>query len=331
VFLAIVLAWVVPAGLAGGPEYVADLLIRQTTDRFTSGSYAHPQPFYFHLITYPLTGLPWSPIVILAVVAALRRRERRAELFLALGVVSLVALFSLVSGKLAIYLLPMFPIAALLAADYLGRHVASSRVCLLVGSTAIVALGVALASAPLWRPEVAEGAHAAIPAGIALALPGAIAARLTFRSRGKTTAGVAGLVAAGLAFVVIALPLMVRLLDSRASSGRIALAIEALEPGRDHGFVFQEDYPGLWLYSRRRFEVLTTPSGLSRTLRSGRWVVIRERHLRALPQEVRDLIGETRSFPHRGRILLLVRAGEPQHSSRPQPDMSRSQTVAQPP
>jgi 4-amino-4-deoxy-L-arabinose transferase-like glycosyltransferase len=331
VFLAIVLAWLVPAGLAGGPEYIADLLIRQTVDRVTASSFAHPEPIYFHLVTYPLTGLPWSPIVILAVVAALRRRERLAGQFLAVGVVTLVALFSLVSGKLVIYLLPMFPVAALLAADYLDRHARGSRVSLIVGSTAAVGLGVVLVSAPLWRPEVAGGAGVAILAGVSLVLAGAIAVTVSFRSRGPTAAGIAALVAAGLTVVVIVLPLSVRLFDSRAGSGRIARAIEELEPGRDHGFVFREDYPGLWLYAERRFEVLTTPSGLSQALRRCRWVLIRERHLRAVPEDVRDLIAETRSFKHRGRTVLLVHGGDPQCPGRAEPEASASQPAIREP
>ena len=328
VFLAVVLAWLVPAGLAGGSEYIADLLIRQTASRVAPAAFAHPEPIYFHLVTFPLTGLPWSPVVILAIVAALRRRESQAELYLALCAVSLVALFSIVSGKLVIYLLPMFPVAALLAAAYLGRHARGSRVCLLIGSTSIVVLGAGLASAPLWRPEVAEGAHLATPAGIALALPGVVAAVLAYRSHGSIRAGLGGLVAAGLAFVVIVMPLIVRLLDHRAGSQRIARAIEALEPGRSDGFVFRETYPGLWLYTERRFEVLTTADGVRDALAAGRWVVIRERHLRALPAEVRGLVEETREYPHRGRTLLLVRAGEDRNSSRRESATTGSQSPA---
>ena len=317
-FAALVLTWLVPAVLAGGPEYAADLLVRQTADRIAPSAFAHPEPLYFHIVTYPLTGLPWSPIVILALVDALRRRDRRGTLFLAVGVVSLVALFSLVSGKLVLYLLPMFPIAALLAADYLGRNERGSRVCLVVGSAGMVVLGLAVASSPLYRPEVAGGgALLAVLAGLSLALPGIVAAVLALRSRGATTASVAGLVAAGLSFVVVALPLTVQALDDRASAIRIASAIEELEPGRGEGFVYQEGYPGLWLYTGRRFVVLPTSARLADALNTGRWVLIREKHLRVLPQEVRTLVQETMPFPFRGRTLVLIRARQVDSSGLP--------------
>jgi 4-amino-4-deoxy-L-arabinose transferase-like glycosyltransferase len=307
-FLAIVLAWVVPAALAGGREYAVELLIRQTADRVVPGSFGHPEPFWFHVATYPLTGLPWSPLVIVAAVAALRRRDRSAPLYLAVGVVSLVVLFSIASGKLALYLLPMFPIAALLAADHLARGGAGARACLVIGSASLCGVGAAVASIPLWQPAPVPEPQLVALAGAALLVPSLAALVVVLSSREVTARPVRALAVAGLSFVAATLPLATRVMEPTMNLAGLAAAVVAAEPERSVGFIYQERFPGLCLYAERDFTVLESPTDLARVLRSGRWVVIEDRDLRKLPAEVRAMVGESRSFPHKRRALLLIRA-----------------------
>jgi 4-amino-4-deoxy-L-arabinose transferase-like glycosyltransferase len=309
--LTLVLAWLVPAGLAGGAEYTTELLVRQTADRVASSSFGHPEPFYYHLVTYPVTGLPWSPLVIAAVVAARRRREPMAMLFLAVGVVTLVVTFSLVSGKLVVYLLPMFPLAALLAAERLLRGARGNRGAVVAGALAMLVIGAALASAPFWRPELGLDPMPLALAGAAVAVPAALALALAFAARETTARSVGALAAAGFAFVAVSLPATSRVLDSSMSVAGLAAAVVEVEPDRAESLIYLERYPGLWLYAERRFAVLSSPAELAQALRDGRWVVIKERDLPELPEAVRSLIGETRPHRHKRRTLLLVRAGGP--------------------
>ena len=309
--LGIVLAWLVPAGLAGGREYLTDLLVRQTAGRVVPGSFGHPEPFYYHLVTYPVAALPWSPLVIVAAVAALRRRERGPTLFLALGVVSTVLLFSLVSGKLVLYLLPMYPIAALLAADHLARGGAWSRGCLLGGALAALALGVATASVPLWRPGLVAPAWMAAAAGAGLAVPAAVAVALALRSRVPDRAALSALVATGLAFVVVTVPLGARLLDPSMSIAATARAVVGAEPLAADGLIYRRPYPGLWLYAERPFTVLETAEELAGALAAGRWVLVQQRDLDELPAEVQVLIGDRRPLPYRWKGMQLVRGRVP--------------------
>ncbi len=73
VCVGVVLAWLVPAAIAGGPEYLYEITIEQSAGRMAN-SFAHREPVYFYLVRYPLIGLPWSVAAVVAVVHALRRR-----------------------------------------------------------------------------------------------------------------------------------------------------------------------------------------------------------------------------------------------------------------
>jgi 4-amino-4-deoxy-L-arabinose transferase-like glycosyltransferase len=258
-------------------------------------------------VTYPLTGLPWSPFVILATVTALRRRDRRGELFLALAVASTVALFSLASGKLAVYLLPMFPAAALLTADHLARGGRWARACLTCGALASLALGLAVASLPWWRPGLASPPWMVAVAGLGLAAPAAVAAALALRTREVSRDSVTALAVAGAAFVIVTVPLGSHMVDPQMSIAPVARAVVAAEPGAADGVIYLRNYPGLWLYSERPFTVLAGPDELARSLAGGRWVLIRESDLRRLPAAVLELIAERRAFAYRWKQVLLVR------------------------
>lgn len=304
--LGVVLLWLVPAALAGGREYLRDVLVRQTADRVTANPFAHPQPPYYHLVTYPFTGLPWSPVIIVAAFHALRRRRRDAATFLAVACVSLVLLFSAVSGKLILYLLPMFPAAALLAADALARHQRGVRPALVTGALLMTLVGAGFAVSPRFRVEMATEPWLVAAAGIALALPALVAAVLALRTAADARA-VGALVCAGVAFAVVTLPAATRVLEPFMSVYGVARTVAESEPGNDSGYVYQDRYPGLSLYADRQFTVLSTPAALRYALAQGRWVVIEEKDLLKIPEAERPQVHESKRILHRRRVILLVR------------------------
>ena len=113
----IALAWAVPAALAGGERYAAEILWSQTADRMVN-AIAHPRPWWFYFWILPLAVLPW--IVwdrVWRGLGHLRRDGADPGLRL-VAVWALSALIGLVviSGKQAHYLLPVLPALALIAA-----------------------------------------------------------------------------------------------------------------------------------------------------------------------------------------------------------------------
>lgn len=117
IFFAVVLLWIIPAVITGGKDYAYELLIIQTLGRSVD-SFAHQRPIYYYFTTFPLTFLPWSLFLISSFLYLFNnRRTKRKELnFLFSWFWMPFLIFSMFSGKLDIYLLPIYPAASLLVA-----------------------------------------------------------------------------------------------------------------------------------------------------------------------------------------------------------------------
>ncbi len=169
---AIVFAWAVPAGFAGGTEYLHKILVVQTKSRLFS-AIAHRRAWWFYLLVLPVLLFPialWPPVW--RALAALRRGPRDAGIrFCLAATVPAFLVFSSISGKQPHYLLPLFAPLALLAARALrapprGR----GRLDVLPPSALLMALGLALAAfSRIDSPLLAAWAeiHSPFP-GIAL-------------------------------------------------------------------------------------------------------------------------------------------------------------------
>ncbi|MDD5035749.1 MAG: glycosyltransferase family 39 protein [Methylococcaceae bacterium] len=114
----IALAWAIPAGYAGGEAYRKLIFWGQSAGRLAN-SFAHQRPFCWYLELLPVLLFPWlwwPP---------LWRSARSCELDLGLRFciihsLSILLAFSLISGKQIHYLLPLYPLLALVAARILG-------------------------------------------------------------------------------------------------------------------------------------------------------------------------------------------------------------------
>ncbi|NUN24982.1 MAG: hypothetical protein HUU09_16295, partial [Candidatus Jettenia caeni] len=159
-FTIIVFTWVYLAGVYGGKEYTNQLLFKQNVGRFAS-SFAHKRPFYYYFINFPVNFLPWS-IFIPSIVIYLFSQEGREKipnilairnfktkiphrsslqnnniyhsgrneesLLLPLIWFAVVFIFfSIVSGKRDIYVLPLYPAAALFIAWFLNEFIEQSQ------------------------------------------------------------------------------------------------------------------------------------------------------------------------------------------------------------
>ncbi|MCH4148663.1 MAG: hypothetical protein LKG25_00655 [Prevotella sp.] len=114
--------WFTATYLEGGPDYINNLLFHQTVGRAVN-SFHHNRPFYYYLISVLYAWQPWTLLMIGAMGVALYRRVYLTDLqrFFFSIVFSSIVLLSLISGKLAIYLLPAFPFAVFLSASLIAR------------------------------------------------------------------------------------------------------------------------------------------------------------------------------------------------------------------
>ncbi|MEQ9255132.1 MAG: hypothetical protein RLP96_00245, partial [Alphaproteobacteria bacterium] len=188
------LAWAIPAGLAGGPDYFNAILWGQTEGRITD-SFAHRQPLWWYAALSPALFFPWLlwPPAWRALGRRCLWRDGGARLLAITGGGALL-LFSAISGKQAYYIVPlMVPLALLLARALAGGagDVRAGRVATVLPAVVLVALGLALLVADFqlmaasgtpypWLPEwLFRGAFVAGWASLALA------AALLFATRGS--------------------------------------------------------------------------------------------------------------------------------------------------
>ena len=114
----IIAAWLIPACIMGGEAYTQNILFKQTVGR-TVESFAHQEPFYYYFLGFPVDFLPWSLFVPAAVHYFWKYRSRNKDILLPLVWFAFTfAMFTLVSGKRNLYLLPLYPAAAMLMAKF---------------------------------------------------------------------------------------------------------------------------------------------------------------------------------------------------------------------
>jgi 4-amino-4-deoxy-L-arabinose transferase-like glycosyltransferase len=166
---ALILAWAVPAGLAGGQTYRNAIFWGQSAGRMVE-SFAHRAPWWFYAASLPLLLAPW--LLWPRWWPALRHRaswDSGQRLTLGTPLVVLL-IFSAVSGKRWQYLLPQYPLFALLVARSLAAVGRPRRGSLLLPALTLVLVG---AAALLASPRLA--ARLELPdAAPALALGGVL-------------------------------------------------------------------------------------------------------------------------------------------------------------
>lgn len=117
----IALAWAIPAGLAGGEVYQNAIFWGQTANRMVQ-SFAHQRPIWWYLPILPLLFLPWSTYK--SFYASLKQSSIDFGLkMLLVWFLSVLIIFSFISGKQVHYILP--EVAAL--ALFFGRILSTAR------------------------------------------------------------------------------------------------------------------------------------------------------------------------------------------------------------
>lgn len=129
IFVFIIFTWVYLAGIYGGKEYTYQILFKQNVGRFAS-SFAHKRPFYYYFINFPINFLPWSFFIpsIAIYLFSKKGTEKIRSIHLPLVWFAVIFIFfSVVSGKRDIYVLPLYPGAAMLTAWFLNEFIDQFR------------------------------------------------------------------------------------------------------------------------------------------------------------------------------------------------------------
>ncbi|MGH7845392.1 MAG: ArnT family glycosyltransferase, partial [Candidatus Binatia bacterium] len=157
VFLLVTAPWFVAVGLRTEGLWINEFIWRHHVQRYVAGE-GHEEPFYYYFVNFPADFLPWTLILGLALWSYWPERkalEQPVARFLAawFGVVFLF--FSLSNTKRTLYLLPLFPPAALLAAQYLWDLEKGRAFGIKAAKTVLILIGVIFVLAGLAVPWAA--------------------------------------------------------------------------------------------------------------------------------------------------------------------------------
>lgn len=108
-------AWFLMIYLEGGREYLDNILFKQTIGRGIN-SFHHKEPLWFYVPRMAWTFAPWTLLYLVLLWRGVRNKTFNTDIkkFFATVVTVNVAVLSLISAKLDIYMLPIYPFAVYL-------------------------------------------------------------------------------------------------------------------------------------------------------------------------------------------------------------------------
>ncbi len=317
----IVAAWLLPAAILGGRAWFMDAVVHQSAGRAVA-SFAHREPWWYHLATVPLGLIPWSVVILGALTRLASQRHALAgagRLLLVFPVTTLV-LLSLISGKTLLYPLPLYPVAALAAAWWLLEDPEAVSRRLALAAAGLLGLLLAATHAFFLAPHrdlVLEGAARWAPA-ILVALPSLGAVILAAAGAGLAAARAAALVVP--MFLAASVPLLAPGMNRLLSLRPFGEAYLAAAPQDTRGVAYAKLQPGYLLFTGRSFDLLERPGDLEEAVARGRVVAVERKTLARIPAAVADKIEQVTAVPYRHTTIVLVRRrGETSLPPNPRP------------
>ncbi|HEX9986542.1 MAG TPA: hypothetical protein VGF69_25010 [Thermoanaerobaculia bacterium] len=168
--LVIPLLWLVPTILFAGEAYWNEVFYKQTVGRAV-GAWVHKSPPWFYLTHAPGDVAPWFFLLVVAIIAAYKRKDETAK-FGVSWLLAVVVPYSILSSKLDVYMMALLPAVAIVVACFvagpedrwtkwgLNANRVTLGILLLIGIAGFVAL----------RPELLKEDAATVPMPLAKGL-----------------------------------------------------------------------------------------------------------------------------------------------------------------
>jgi 4-amino-4-deoxy-L-arabinose transferase-like glycosyltransferase len=131
--IAVASIWYGPVIAKHGHTFIQEFFIEHHFARYLSNKYHHPQPLYFYPAIILLLTLPWTPVLIEALLKVRSWSWREHSSLTTLRVFALawvlfpLVFFSFSGSKLPGYILPVLPAAGLLIGERLSRATTDLR------------------------------------------------------------------------------------------------------------------------------------------------------------------------------------------------------------
>jgi 4-amino-4-deoxy-L-arabinose transferase-like glycosyltransferase len=116
-FAAMIGGWIYLAYLKGGGDYLLGLFFQKTASTFFV-TFGHREPFFYYFWNFPADFLPWTLFVPSAIIYGLKGKGKKEIMFFLLWFSSVFLFFSLAQAKRELYILPIYPAAALMVGKF---------------------------------------------------------------------------------------------------------------------------------------------------------------------------------------------------------------------
>jgi 4-amino-4-deoxy-L-arabinose transferase-like glycosyltransferase len=208
-FLAIAAPWFVLVSLAN-PEFPHFFFVHEHFERFLTKTHRREEPWWYFWPILFAGFLPWMLTLVPAAIEGWRREAAAAAFpwrrFAILWTAFVMLFFSASGSKLPAYILPVFPVFALVLGDWLARAPATRlwKPVAVVFPLLLVVIAVAWGTPERarndWTRELYAAARPWIVAGVALLAVAMAAAALKLRA-GRKWGALLAIVAASLLFI----------------------------------------------------------------------------------------------------------------------------------
>lgn len=287
-FFLVASPWFVLVNRATGGQWLSDFLLIHHLQRYTAGA-GHRQPFYYYFTTLPVDMLPWTILVVPALLAYRSYRkvwQEPVSLFFVLWFVTIFLFFFASDTKRELYLLPLLPVLALFIGNYLyGLSTLTLRESdlgrwLISGNFAIVTvLGIAWPLA-VWIVR-REAFGAMLPGSLILAVGGAVS--LGYFRRRRPIHGLATVVVMMALLLVSSALWVFPFLEQFKSRRRFAAEIKQMVPETTPLYIYADGMHDFNFYlGRDRVPVVESPADIQK-LANGRqknYMLIKDRDLK---------------------------------------------------
>jgi len=296
IFFLVAGPWVYLVGRATEGKWLTDFIYIHHIQRYTAGA-GHRQPFYYYLTTLPVDFLPWTILLLPALLAYrpyLRKYRDPIGQFFILWFVTVFFFFSFSDTKRDLYLLPLLPILALFLGKYFddlasGKLAQDTAFRWLTGSFFIIVAFIGFSLPPAAWFMRRDAFSAVFPASIALLASGACAAIFIRR---RQPLMLAASVAAMMALTVIGASISIMpYLENFKSPRPFAQKVMGIVPPTAPIYIYADTMNDFNYYTGREvIPVLPAASAVDAWLARGQggYLLVKDRDLRRLTQLPRE-------------------------------------------
>jgi 4-amino-4-deoxy-L-arabinose transferase-like glycosyltransferase len=269
------------------PEFFSFFFIHEHFERYLTTVHHHYQPFWFFMPILLVGMMPWSILIPVAWLHAWRQRTVSiagdSRLFLLIWATLLFVFFSISKSKLIPYILPLYPVVALLIADMLvnvsKKMPAYIRRSLVVMGGGTILVGVVTCFAAPYVPNMILSQSAGLLLGGLMSVQGGTVLWSVWKQ--DISALFPGVAIPALLIMLVGVPAVSQQFAELRGLKRLGETIRQKIP-HDSPVISQGLRQGLSFYARRRIIILESPGEIAfgfKHSNDGKWLISRQQFL----------------------------------------------------